>query len=752
MGEWISTDASSGTTNYRVGDSMPLESQFDVTFAASLALREKQIQQSYRPIIGVHKWFARRPGTLFRNLMLSEFNGTEPASKAFYHVHQFKGVIADPFMGGGTPLIEANRLGFHVIGSDINPMAHWIVRQELGQLNLDAFTDAAAEVSDDVERQVGSLYQTHCRRCNEPASVKYFLWVKTLACSHCGTSNDLFPGYVLAEAVRHPRYVLACGACSELVELQQLPTDQHPAPCPHCGVSLQTKAAASRGRVDCRCCHAQISYAGPLAAPLEHRLWAMEYHCAHCKGGHGGRFFAAPSEVDLARVDEASVQLQTCSDLLIPQDAIPEGDETSRLRRWGYRFWRELFNPRQLLGLGLLQKRINEVREPPVREALLTVFSDFLRYQNMLCRYDTYALKCQDIFSVHGFPVALLACENNLLGIRAVGAGGFRHFVEKYKKAKTYCQHPFESRQQGSTKRRVPIVGETISAEFAEQFPTGSARQAMLHCKSSTEMDLNLHCLDGVFTDPPYFDNVQYAELMDFCYVWLKQSLAANFVEFRAATTRDRDELTGNVTGEKGLAHFTSGLSTVFRRFSDALKPGGPFVFTYHHNDIKSYAPVLVALLDSGLLCTATLPAPAEMGASLHIRNTASSILDTVFVCRVRDSHESCPLPASADLERLVVSDCQQVALGGVRVSPGDARCLINGHLVRLCIHILRLCWRDLHDADTLCRLQHATAALTDLSTRYSATDLAKSAASLSRIAPQQMNLFDLETAVATAI
>jgi putative DNA methylase len=46
---------------------------FDIPFVANLALREKQIQQNYRPIIAVHKWFARRPGTLFRSLLLAEF-------------------------------------------------------------------------------------------------------------------------------------------------------------------------------------------------------------------------------------------------------------------------------------------------------------------------------------------------------------------------------------------------------------------------------------------------------------------------------------------------------------------------------------------------------------------------------------------------------------------------------------------------------------------------------------------------------
>ena len=76
-----------------------LEQHFEPTFATRLALREKQIQQNYRPIIGIHKWFARRPGTVFRSLLLAEFNGSEPLETSYWREHKMTGVIADPFMG-----------------------------------------------------------------------------------------------------------------------------------------------------------------------------------------------------------------------------------------------------------------------------------------------------------------------------------------------------------------------------------------------------------------------------------------------------------------------------------------------------------------------------------------------------------------------------------------------------------------------------------------------------------------------------
>ena len=65
-----------------------------------------------------------------------------------------------------------------------------------------------------------------------------------------------------------------------------------------------------------------------------------------------------------------------------------------------------------------------------------------------------------------------------------------------------------------------------------------------------------------------------------------------------------------------------------------ALKPGGPLVFTYHHNTLDAYQAIGVAILDAALVCNAALPCPAEMGGSIHIHGTGSSIVDTVFVCR----------------------------------------------------------------------------------------------------------------------
>lgn len=673
---------------------MSLENGFDVAFTAALALREKQIQQNYRPIIGVHKWFARRPGTVFRSLLLAEFVPDEPTAEAYWHSHGLKGVIADPFMGGGTPVYEATRLGFSVVAADVNPMAYWVVRQALAPLDLDAFGEAARSLVGEVEREIGDLYSTECLGCGGDAAVKYFIWVKTQACPECNVENDLFPGYLLAEATRHPRHVVACAQCGELNEFDVQPTKAKPAKCTACHAVVHVEGPAKRNRIQCRSCASTFAYpTKPPASPPVHRMWAIEFHCDQCKPTKQGRFFKKPTAKDLATFDAASRRLGAEADsLTIPDEGIPAGDETDRLHRWGYRRYREMFNARQLLSLGLLFSRIVDMKDSEVRRALLTVFSDFLRYQNMLCRYDTYALKCQDIFSVHGFPVGLVQCENNVLGIPGVGSGAFRHFVEKYLKAKRYAEAPFETRFSNGRKQLVAIDGERIASQLTDRFPHPARHEAYLAAMPAEEMSLRPSSLDGVFTDPPYFDNVQYAELMDFCFVWLRLGLKENIPQFERRTTRTDAELTGNDNMGRGIEHFTAGLSKVFTRYAAALKADAPFVFTYHHNSPVAYMPLVVAILDAGMDCTTTLPAPAEMGASLHISGTASSVVDTIFVCRVQPGGRASGRSRSSIAAR-VRDDARRLAEGGVKVTLGDLRCLVAGHVARLAINSLRGEW-----------------------------------------------------------
>ena len=672
---------------------MTIERNFDIPLIASMALKEKQIQQNYRPIIAVHKWFARRPGTLFRGLILSEFSD-EPLSSSFFHANDFSHkTIADPFMGGGTPLIEANRVGCDVLGFDINSMSTWIVREEIEHLDLNAYGTAARALISDLDKEIGGLYRTDCHIYGDKdVPVKYFLWVKVLRCEKCGKDMDLFPGYLLAQNRRHPRNVVVCSKCGDLNERE----DVHSlGQCTSCSEPLKLEGPAKKNRCACPHCGHANTYTRPADGPPRHRLFAMEYHNARRKAVHIGRFFKKPDTQDLARFDTAGQRWRSLEPLFVPDQKILAGDESDRLHRWGYGRYRDLFNERQLLGLELSCHLIATNTNERVRQALATNLSDLLRYQNMLCRYDAMALKSLDIFSVHGFPVGLVQCESNMIGIingsgAPVGSGGWKNIIEKYTKAKKYCDMPFETRQVNGRKVILPIKGEWIG----EQQNGGPKRKIAIKCISSTRAEIPDQSLDAVFTDPPYFGNVQYAELMDFCYVWLRRLVGNGPDGFDQESTRSKDELTGNETQKRGIEHFTLGLSSVYQRMARALKPGAPLAFTFHHNKMEAYHAVGVAILDAGLVCSATLPCPAEMGGSIHIHGTGSSIIDTVFVCRAHGTLNRKHLfQTSAELVELVRGEIEQLTAAGMTPTAGDIRCIVYGHFTRMGVWNLRTNW-----------------------------------------------------------
>lgn len=674
---------------------MSIERHFDIAFVAAQALREKQIQQNYRPIIAVHKWFARRPGTLFRSLVLAEF-GDRPVPESFYEPNDFSGKrIADPFMGGGTPLLEANRVGCDVEGFDINPMAAWIVREEIEHLHLPSYRLAANDLVRVLSAELGALYRTDCPIYGDKdVPVKYFIWVKEVSCEECGEGVGLFPGYRIAEDVRHPKNVIVCAACGDLNEVADIDA---PGRCRQCRKALAIEGPAKRGKCACPKCGHMNRYPRPLEGPPRHRLIAIEYYNPAHKREHQGRFFKAPDAKDLKRFRDAEKRWAALGAEFVPGQDIPPGDETDRLHRWGYAKYCDLFNARQLLGLELSAQRIAAVADDRLRHALATNLSDLLRYQNMLCRYDSMALKSLDVFSVHGFPVGLIQCESNFLGITSengsnVGSGGWTNIIDKYEKAKAYCDAPFEMSLDGKKRRQVPVHGEWIG----EHRSGSRKRHVRIRCASSTSVELQPDSLDAVFTDPPYFGNVQYGELMDFCYVWLRRLVGKDAEGFDRDSTRATQELTGNATQGRGLEHFTEGLSDVYSNMTRALRPGAPLVFTYHHNKLEAYAAIGVAILDAGLACSASIPCPGEMGGSIHIHGTNSSIIDTVFVCRRSGTTERFSLCKDApELARVVADDLGPLRAAGVKPSRGDARCITFGHATRLAIWNLRSTWNQ---------------------------------------------------------
>lgn len=663
-----------------------IEKNYEENFVAKLATREKQIQQHYRPVISVHKWFARRPGSLFRSLVLAEFaNGR--VSATYFKPHEIDGVCLDPFMGGGTPVVEAARVGMSVIGYDTNPMARWIVERELEEVDPDELAQVGEAIAAEVEKTTRGLYVTDCPRCGDTAPVRYYIWIRHHRCAACSRETALLSDTMIVSTKlkRHPREVHVCPACLAVSEHRP---GKRPERCRACRARYDAQLVPSGSMQMCECgTPFKIPPHDTVEEPCQ-KLVAVEYNCRTCSTRRNAtaHIYKQADERDRARYREAEQRRARLDSPYWPNELIPDGHETRRLLNWGYLTWRDLFNARQLYGLALLAARINDEPNGAIKRALQTVFSDTLRYQNMLCRYDRQGLKPSDVFSLHSFPVPRVICEVALVGAPAAGSGGFRHGLAKYIRAKHWCQAPTERKDN----RRIATAPEKVASVLRRQAAHLRGREAFLKRGSLAHAELAPESVDLVLTDPPYFKNVQYAELIDFCYVWLRRLAPTAFFRLRSAKTAD-DAVGADRGAAVDIVEFTRRLSGVFVAAARALKADGAFCFTYHHNEIAAYVPLIVGALDAGLVPTAVFACPSEMRSSTHIYERNAATIDTLFVLRKRGAGVAAH--KVADVGEEVARHVAAMRRAGLDVADADRDCLRSGQLTARAMIELASSW-----------------------------------------------------------
>lgn len=114
----------------------------------------------HTPVYKMHKYFARRPWNVFRDLIAQYSSPDE--------------IILDPFSGGGVTVVEALRLKRKIVGVDVNPLAIYITKMETAPLDLERFQNEIARVSENTKEQILSLYSTRCAKCNSKAYADWY--------------------------------------------------------------------------------------------------------------------------------------------------------------------------------------------------------------------------------------------------------------------------------------------------------------------------------------------------------------------------------------------------------------------------------------------------------------------------------------------------------------------------------------------------------------------------------------------------
>ncbi len=614
-----------------------VERDFPIEYLNPVALGEGN---SKKPIYQIHKWWARRLGSVFRMIVLSTFSEPEEQAeiiwRKFCNGANLDGkIVLDPFMGGGTTVVEALRLGCKLIGVDINPVAWFVTKKEIEPVNLNSLDAAFEHLQETAGNFIRSFYQTRCPHGHE-AEVMYFFWVKVAHCRSCGTLVRLFPSYELSR--RDHTNISVCPRCLQVI--QTLGYDPQ-TKCPDCETVFDPrKGVSGKGMFRCNDCRTEEKILDAVArkgAALGLELYGLEGYCKLC-----GRFFKRVDQEDISLWEKAKQEFaHRHSRLLIPHQAIPvQGRSDPRPVNHGYTHFWHLHNERQLLCLSALLEEILKLPDLNIQELMLIAFSDCLNTNNMFCKYEVEWHKISLFFALHAYHPIERPTENNVWGTD-YGRGTFVKCFKKMRRAKEFAQKPYERLVNARGNRFSKRTGtERIEAYLVQSF--GELKKhdnaSLLKCQSSEDLSfLPNKSVDAVITDPPYFDNVQYSELADFFYVWLRLALKDKYPWFEPDLSNRPDEIVKNERHGKTTDLFNKSLLRVFKECHRVLKDDGIMVFTFHHNKTWAWEGIANTVLEAGFYISASPIVRSEGRGEVH--NSDGNIRhDCVLVCRKRPS------------------------------------------------------------------------------------------------------------------
>jgi adenine-specific DNA methylase len=657
----------------------PFEKISDV---AELESWRKEIN---RPIYHIHKWWAQRLGTVFRAIILGALSpaGTD-VFDALYHPIRFnKFVVFDPFMGSGTTIGEAAKLGARAIGRDINPVAYFLVRNALSYHNRENVLREFKSIEYDVADKIRAFYKTRLSDGQE-ADVLYYFWVKALPCPHCKQDVDLFSKRIFARHAYPKRYPKAQAVCPSCGEINQVLYDDKSAQCTFCKVVFDPQSGPAKGqKAACPSCGHVFSITQTIRSsnhPPKHRLYAKLILLPD-----GSKVYAPADGEDRSLYENASRMLAERSNAY-PVVAIEPGYNTNQALGYNYRYWHEMFNDRQLLCLSILADRIRSIEDPVLRDLFACLFSGTLEFNNMFASYKgegTGAVR--HMFAHHILKPERVPLEASLWGSNKSSGSFTTMFKSRICRALDYADNPFELRIKKHAGKKVTEkvfgLSEPISFDLAGDFEDFAAgKRVYLSCGDSSNTDIPDKSVDSIVTDPPFFDNVHYSQLADFFHVWQRHILGENG-QRKSNSTRSVLEVQN-----ADVSQFTERLTSVWVEAHRVLKDDGMLAFTYHHSRPEGWHSVLQAIMTSGFGITAAQPIKAEMSVAMPKHQAKEPInLDVILVCRKRSQLSLHDWDGDLwdTVRPIVVEQVRRFRTTGRKLSRNDLRVIVMAQLLR---------------------------------------------------------------------
>ena len=568
-------------------------------------------------------------------------------------------VVLDQVAGGGSVPFETMRLGVRSMSGDLNPVAVAILQATLQWPVLPGIRDEFLELAREWRRRLDVRLAALFPQKDAPDRLDAtYLWAHTVRCVYCNGVVPLSPNWRLAPD-------------GTGVRLRPHIGDGPRSDDRHClfeivgSASGQSDGTVSRGNANCpypdcgRVIDGDEIKAQAQNGEMGHQLYAVVYKQrvpTKLKSGKRGkdkwvRSYRAPRPPDdnggeIERLLAAKLPEWEALDI-VPSENVPDGNKTTEPRRYGMPYWRDMFSPRQLLCHGtsveifreMLEVDRNAGRLTELRKAAygyLALSMDKLRdYNSRMSVWHSNRGVMTNTFSQHDFSFKWSYAEMALL----VTGMGYDWAIGQTAK----CIGELVALIR-------PQADDDNGTIFDDKSEEAISLKPIITCKSADNLD---HIADGeidvVVMDPPYYDNVMYAELSDFFYVWLKRTAGYVFPKlFRRRLTDKDNEAVANPArykGEKGAkAHagkdYQERMAAIFQECRRVLKPDGIMTLMFTHKATGAWDALTVGLMEAGFRITASWPINTEAPGSLHIKDKAAANSTVFLVCRPRTGEE----------------------------------------------------------------------------------------------------------------
>jgi putative DNA methylase len=610
--------------------------------------------------------------------------------------------VLDPTAGGGAIPFEALRLGCKTLANDINPVAVLVQKAtyewpaKFGRGVLEEYQRLVPKFRQLLEERLSAYFPQD--QAPDQLDCTY-LWARTIHCPYCAGKVPLSPNWKLApdgtgvkvvpqlgdgpgDASRHCSFEIV-GSAREQSEGTVKGGDAT-CPYPDCGRVIdgdQVKAQAQAGGMG-----------EQLFAVVFKRKLPTEYtKTGKPKKEKWERGYRAPRpEDDNSSTIEAALaeKLPEWEALdLVPNEELPFGYETNirwPLHLYGIKRWTQFFSPRQLLCHGTSAEIFRElfVEESAKPEGLSELtraalgylcigLDKMLNYNSRMSVWMPTREVVANTFNRHDFA---FCCSHAEMAPLIVGLGYDWAFRQVAKCIDELIQlvKPLndDATDAGPLFAATPVTA--ANAQVPLHISCGSG-DSLLHIDSSS--------VDAVVMDPPYYNNVMYAELSDYFYVWLKRTAGLLYPDlFTASFTNKEDEAVANPArhpGDKAAKakagkDYREKMAKIFIECRRVLKDDGVMTLMFTHKATGAWDALTKGLIDAGFMITASWPINTEAEGSLHIKDKAAANSTIFLVCRPRPARD----PADAvqyweDLEpRLAAAVRERIAdfqEGGIR-------------------------------------------------------------------------------------